>query len=549
MKKSILIQLFLLVISSSLNAQSPTWQWAQSANSSSNIESLTNLVIDAEGNFYSIGSFNSDTIYFGSEHLIKSGSGDDFFIVKYDSLGNVLWAKSGGGNGNDFLFGLAIDVDGFINLSGVSIDSTITYDGVQYLSHGLFYMKIDESGSLIWIKTSTNDALAYPMVTSKCKTKGTFLGGSFFATYLNIDGFQLNTNNNYVDGFISKIDENGSVVYLKGISGTDYDEVMNITEGKNSEVYVTGVFNSDSLFYNDSLVLFSRSSNTNYLESFILKIDSLGNLLWAKTITESGNGAWIYSQTTDVEGNLLVSGANSANTYIDTMLIQNSGGYIAKFYEDGSFNWLKILGTATDLAIGKNILFDNQKNIIVSGAFTGPQLTIAGTTNFNQGSFDGFILKFDSLGNDIWVKTYGNTEEDRPYGLAIDNENNIILNGYFFSPSIQFDASSINNSNASGLNRDYFIAKITNLSVGIENLVINDENISIFPNPCKDKFNIKLPPAVERLNIYNSLGQKIFTEITNGKSYFEKFNLKSGTYYITLEIEEKTITKKLIVVN
>ncbi len=84
------------------------------------------VVSDAQGNSYVVGEFDKLTT-FGNRTIVNKDSSTDLFICKYDRLGNCLWAKSAGGNGNDFPKGLALDRTGSLRFLG---DYT-SNDGVQ----------------------------------------------------------------------------------------------------------------------------------------------------------------------------------------------------------------------------------------------------------------------------------------------------------------------------------------------------------------------------------------------------------------------------------
>src|SRR5207244_3723553 len=62
---------------------------------------------DAFGNCYQTGYYH-DTISFGLDTLIGVGT-NNFFLVKYDSSGNVIWAKSSAGTGDERAFSVATD--------------------------------------------------------------------------------------------------------------------------------------------------------------------------------------------------------------------------------------------------------------------------------------------------------------------------------------------------------------------------------------------------------------------------------------------------------
>jgi hypothetical protein len=70
-----------------------------------------------------------------------------------------------------------------------------------------------------------------------------------------------------------------------------------------------------------------------------------------------------------------------------------------------------------------NVVTDNIGNAYIAGKTEG----VLGSQNF--GKFDGFISKFDSLGNVIWTKQFGTNDDDKFSWLAIDNFNNLYITG------------------------------------------------------------------------------------------------------------------------
>lgn len=91
-----------------IKAQS--WQFAQQGGGTSGDEGY-GVAVDHAGNIYITGQFEGTAI-FGIDTLIGIG-GKDVFTVKYDPIGNVVYAKSAGSFGLDR--GVAIAVDGLGN--------------------------------------------------------------------------------------------------------------------------------------------------------------------------------------------------------------------------------------------------------------------------------------------------------------------------------------------------------------------------------------------------------------------------------------------------
>ncbi|HEX8657890.1 MAG TPA: SBBP repeat-containing protein, partial [Hymenobacter sp.] len=69
------------------------------------------IAVDATGNTYVAGRFNSASITIGSTTLNNAGAGttNDMFVAKYSPAGAVLWATRLGGSGDDVANGLTVD--------------------------------------------------------------------------------------------------------------------------------------------------------------------------------------------------------------------------------------------------------------------------------------------------------------------------------------------------------------------------------------------------------------------------------------------------------
>ncbi len=116
------------------------------------------------------------TAQFGNFTL--TGHGDyDWLIVKYDTLGNVVWAKNYGSTLGDIAQGVALDPAGNLYVTGF-FSSTMTVEGVTVSSKGLFDVflaKFDPNGVLLWLKTAggTGADIAHGVVTDSLGNVGT----------------------------------------------------------------------------------------------------------------------------------------------------------------------------------------------------------------------------------------------------------------------------------------------------------------------------------------------------------------------------------------
>jgi len=144
--------IFLAIILLSLNrsfGQSPGWDWITKAGGTGNDEALS-VTSDKNGNIIVAGYF-SGSITFGTTTLSSSGA-YDFFITKYNSIGNVLWAKKGGGSLNDQINSLTTDPWGNIIVTGAFQSSTMTIDTLILSNSGswdTFVARFDPQGNVL----------------------------------------------------------------------------------------------------------------------------------------------------------------------------------------------------------------------------------------------------------------------------------------------------------------------------------------------------------------------------------------------------------------
>jgi hypothetical protein len=115
-------------------------------------ESSHCVTTDMFGNAYVTGSFNSTVCTFGNTTLNCAG-GEDFFLAKYDSTGNVAWAKrAGGSNGTDIGYSVATDPAGNVYATGVFFSSQVilgadTFPAPASSRSPMFIARYDQNGN------------------------------------------------------------------------------------------------------------------------------------------------------------------------------------------------------------------------------------------------------------------------------------------------------------------------------------------------------------------------------------------------------------------
>src|ERR1035437_9407501 len=127
MKKTITILAAILLISLNTFSQSPPWAWATSDYGSNN-DYGHHVATDATGGVYLAGSFTSATLHCGTVTLTNDSSGSsDMYIAKYNASGTIQWAHNAGGTKNEVANSVAVDAAGNVYVAGYFESDTITF--------------------------------------------------------------------------------------------------------------------------------------------------------------------------------------------------------------------------------------------------------------------------------------------------------------------------------------------------------------------------------------------------------------------------------------
>ena len=153
-------------------AQSPAFLWAQRAGGTDSDYGYS-CSTDASGNIFVTGYFYSPSITFGTTTLTNASAGNnDMFIVKYDSNGNVLWAKSAGGTSNDMGKSCSTDANGNVFVTGYFDSPSITFGSTTLTNAGGDDMFIVKLSGATGIEESNfeNSFSVFPSPTSRYLT-------------------------------------------------------------------------------------------------------------------------------------------------------------------------------------------------------------------------------------------------------------------------------------------------------------------------------------------------------------------------------------------
>jgi hypothetical protein len=539
-------------------SQAPNWIWAKSTVGDSG-EVAQSIATDNYGNIYVTGTFTSPVVSFGTLTLFNSGD-EDIFVAKYDPNGNPLWAKSARGTYWDRPTSITVDAFDNVYVTGYFESDTLYFDADTlinlYYGSDLFIAKYDSSGNVLWAKRDGIGASQANAITADI-SGNVYITGYFYSNNLILGSDTLinsTFNSNSYDVFTAKYDSSGNDMWARGGGGTYPDQATAIASDHNGGLYITGHFNSSYINF-DTIVL-PNNGLGNSEDIFIVKYDTAGNVIWAKN--EGGiSGDIPMAIDADNNGNFYLAGHFDSSSIIfglDTFFnttLYYPNMFIAKYGSAGNVIWAK---SATSNPYGNaalSVTHDSAGNVYASGAFSGSSsisfdsLIVINPSPYN----DIFVVKYNSNGNILWVKSaYGNIYGSYP--ITYDNSGSIYVAGGFRSDTISFDSFVIPNSNPgcsafSPNCYDMFLAKLNTIT-GIE------ENprtsiVNIFPNPFISYIVIKGTKQKGRILLFDLTGKKIMEQETfDTDTKITTEQLQAGFYLLNYTTNNETIKFKLV---
>jgi hypothetical protein len=551
---------FLAIIFSTLaNAQTPNWAWAHGAGGSSNHHYGTGICTDASGNSYVTGYFQNPFIVFGNDTLTGDASyHDNMFVVKYDDLGNVVWAKSAGGQNNCQGNKICCDANGNCYVTGTFHGTnTITFGSTTLTNNGVtnvFVVKYDNMGNAVWATTSAASTSWTDGTGISLDANGNvYVSGTFSDGNITFGSVTL-TNTSFIfdDIFLVKYDNSGNVIWAKSAGGNSDDYVTGLRTDANGNSYLTGYSNSASMTF--SSVTFP--STVSGYEIFVAEYDNAGNVIWAKG---DGVTASLYKPAIDIDGsgNCYITGYfNGTSATFGTTTLTNAGIndiFIVKYNNAGNVVWAKRAG-GTDFDEGHSISTDVNGNSYITGFFRGTITfgTFTFTTFTAAGGPDIFVAKYDSSGNVIWAKnvSYG-INPDIGDGISISH-GKAYVTGHFFSPTISFDTHAIVNVDNTIYPANVFVAKIDSSVVsGVNETSLAENQFDLFPNPSSGTFTIQMlnENTNGEIEIFNAVGEKILAFKNQPLNNFtiDLSTQPDGIYFVRVKTEKGFSTKKITI--
>jgi gliding motility-associated-like protein len=305
--------------------------------------------------------------------------GYDLLVIRTDSMGKKLWAKTYGGSSDE---GVSLYYIGRTADAVLSPDTCVVIctDTKSYGKGGsdIYFLKIDLNGNLKWAKTygSANDD--FGIGVSNDPNSGFFLVGEYGSTSSAGTG----------DLLVIKTDTGGSVVWSNTYGNSSYEEA-----GYKIIPTLDGNFLVGGYLYNPS---------TNY-NQIILKIDKTGKLLWNSVY---GAGTYtLFNGIAELPDKSIYTGGYYYNG-------SNNIPLLAKFDNGGKRLWSNLYSsTSLGNSTLRTILYDKNKNVL--------NVAAGGSISSLQRAY---VIRFDTSGALKFFKHYGPASTSKGYTSPTSHE-------------------------------------------------------------------------------------------------------------------------------
>ena len=350
---------------SKLNADG-TPAWTQLIGGSGDDESAKSVSTAADGAIYLAGYTNSDL---NGQH----NQGDhDGFVSKLAADGTPVWTQLIGGPGDDFVNSVYTGANGAVYAAGYT---TGDLDG-QHNQGGYdgFVSKLTADGTPAWTQLIGGSGDDFVNSVSIAADGIVYLAGD---TTGDLDGQH---NHGSYDGFVSKLNADGTPAWTQLIGGSGDDFVNSVSTGANGAVYVAG-YTAGEL---------DGQHNHGGSDGFVSKLNADGTPAWTQLVGGSGDDL-VTSVSTGADGAVYLAGL-TANGDLDGQT--NHGGwdgFVSKLSANGAPLWTQLIGSSVEDVTSVSTGADGA--VYVTGRTNGDL-----DGQHNHGGSDGFVVKLNADG-------------------------------------------------------------------------------------------------------------------------------------------------------
>lgn len=335
-------------------------------------------IFKSEEYYYLLGSsYSSD----GDISYDPYPESTDFWIVKTDSLGNIIWDRILGGNVLDQMWTGTLTNDGGVVAFGWtgSMDGDVT---TYFGAYDMWMVKLNSQGEKEWDFTIGTDDFDYGQAIIQTNDGGFLVGGaSTIGEGGNLSCEPFNYN---AEAILVKLDVDLNIEWQQCYGGSDHDGITALVEVNDG--YVFGSYVNS----NDGDISGWHGEN----DIWVVKVDLFGNIVWQKCLGGS-RSEFVSKLLTNNNEDIIIPGITQSNNGDvignHTLSEYDFDIWMVKLNSDGELVSQQCIGGDGDERMDFGIVKKGEDNFV-----------IAGQTNWGP-SFDVECNPYSAVTPDFWI--------------------------------------------------------------------------------------------------------------------------------------------------
>lgn len=421
-----MIRLLALSLFLSPLAHAQTWTWAQSGGAV-NPDTGEGVAVDASGDICVTGTYETSAT-FGSTTLTSAGR-TDVFVARMSPDGTYLWATSLGGSTVDRAFAIAA-ADGACYATG-RYTGTADFSGVTLSSVGgtgdLYVAKLDASGDVVWATSGGGEGNEIGHSIAADGQGGVVVTGAFTGPGAAQFGSTSLTSDGLDDALVARLDaETGAWLWATDFGSDQIEVARAVASGGDGTVTVAGQFDRSVTIGNTVL------TSAGFSDIFVARYRvSDGSVVWATSAGGTSSDTAL-GVAVGRDGSAAVAGVFSGATTLGTETLQSAGladAFVAHVDASGDIAWARRLGGESQ-DVGYGVAVDPAGSVFTTGSFRltadiGPDSRTA------VGREDAYVAAYSASGDPLWSEQVGGNNIDEGHAVAIAPDGGVIVTGSF----------------------------------------------------------------------------------------------------------------------
>ena len=365
--------------------------WVRQAGGPAN-DTARSITIDSSNDIYITGDF-IETAEFGDTTLSSSGE-SDLFIAKYDSDGDLIWAKKAGGSRSEVARAITVDGDGDGIIVG-SLRGSATFDNIRVVAssttNSFFVAKFNPNGRFLWVESEESTGNMVGVAVGTDNQDNIYVAGEFAGSSTFNDGTMLQTGDGN-DVFLARYEPNGDIVWAEQAGGRFNEAVNDIEVETNGDFYITGSIGGPADFDGTELTHFGDR------DIYVAKYDQNGALQWANSAGGSSTDVGLGVSLSNNDS-IVITGRFESTWELDNNIVSSLGEsdiITIKYDDQGKLDWSRTAGGA-DSDGARSIDSDDNGISLIAGFFSSTA-EFDGISRTSAGGFDMFIVRYDEDG-------------------------------------------------------------------------------------------------------------------------------------------------------